>query len=118
AGRGPVLSPCHEGFVDAGSGPIDSADAVLLCGFLGCDLRPFNPLITALPRILHLPVSRAGGWVAHAIDQAVLESNEPRPGGDAVLERLSEMMFVDAARRYLENLPEDSVGCAAGLPEP
>jgi AraC-like DNA-binding protein len=47
----------------------------------------------------------------------VLESNERRPGGDAVLERLSEMMFVDAARRYLESLPEDSVGWLAGLRE-
>src|SRR5215472_7215690 len=111
----PMPISFHEGMVDAGVLPVESADAIAVCGFLGCDLRPFNPLITALPRILHLPASRAGGWVAHAIDQAVLESNEPRPGGDAVLERLSEMLFVDAARRYLENLPEDSVGWLAGL---
>ena len=114
-GQLPVPISFHEGIVDAGPMPIESADAVVVCGFLGCDLRPFNPLITALPRILHLPASRAGGWVAHAIDQAVLESNERRPGGDAVLERLSEMMFVDAARRYLGSLPEDSVGWLAGL---
>jgi AraC-like DNA-binding protein len=114
-GQLPVPISFHEGVVDAGPMPIESADAVVVCGFLGCDLRPFNPLIAALPRILHLPASRAGGWVAHAIDQAVLESNERRPGSDAVLERLSEMMFVDAARRYLENLPEDSVGWLAGL---
>jgi len=23
--------------------PIEDADAVLVCGFLGCDLKPFNP---------------------------------------------------------------------------
>ena len=114
-GQRPVPISFHEGIVDAGPLPIESADAVVVCGFLGCDARPFNPLITALPRILHLPASRAGGWVAHAIDQAVLESNERRPGGDAVLERLSEMMFVDAARRYLDSLPDDSVGWLAGL---
>jgi AraC-like DNA-binding protein len=111
----PVAISFHEGIVDAGPMPIESADAIVVCGFLGCDLRPFNPLIAALPRILHLPASRAGAWVTHAIDQAVLESNERRPGGDAVLERLSEMLFVDAARRYLESLPEDSVGWLAGL---
>ena len=49
------------------------------------------------------------------IDQAVVESNNKRPGGDAVLERLSEMMFVDAARRYLDSLPEDATGWLAGL---
>jgi AraC-like DNA-binding protein len=111
----PVPISFQQGIVEAGPMPIASADAVVVCGFLGCDLRPFNPLIAALPRILHLPTSRAAGWVAHAIDQAVLESNQRRPGGDAVLERLSEMMFVDAARRYLESLPQDSTGWLAGL---
>ena len=91
------------------------ADAILVCGFLGCDLRPFNPLVAALPRILHLPASRTGDWVARVIDQAVIESNNRRPGGDAVLERLSEMMFVDAARRYLDDLPEEATGWLAGL---
>src|SRR4051794_10395076 len=26
----------------------------IICGFLGCDSRPFNPLLTALPRVLHV----------------------------------------------------------------
>lgn len=95
--------------------PVEQAETVLVCGFLGCDLRPFNPLVAALPRMLHLPASRAGGWVGRVIDQAVAESQERRPGGDAVLERLAEMMFVDTARRYLDSLPEDATGWLAGL---
>ena len=113
----PMPISFHEGVVDAGAMPVASADAIAVCGFLGCDLRPFNPLIAALPRILHVPASRAGDWLSRVIEQAVLESNERRPGGDAVLERLSEMMFVDAARRYLEALPAESVGWLAGLRE-
>src|SRR5215469_10691175 len=62
-GRRPVPISFHEGVVDAGPMPIESADAIVVCGFLGCDLRPFNPLVAALPRILHLPAARAGGWV-------------------------------------------------------
>jgi AraC-like DNA-binding protein len=115
--RRPMPISFREGVVDAGPMPIESADAIAVCGFLGCDLRPFNPLVAALPRIMHLPASLAGSWVARVIDQAVVESNERRPGADAVLERLSEMMFVDAARRYLDSLPEDSVGWLAGLRE-
>jgi len=112
----PLPVAVHHGVVNAGAPmPVESADAVLVCGFLGCDLRPFNPLVSALPRILHLPAARAGGWVARVIDQAVIESNEKRPGGDAVLERLSEMMFVDSARRYLDDLPEGATGWLAGL---
>jgi AraC-like DNA-binding protein len=95
--------------------PIDDAEAVAVCGFLGCDLHPFNPLAAALPRIMHVPASRAGGWINRVIEQAVIEANSRRPGGDAVLERLSEMMFVDTTRRYLEDLPEDATGWLAGL---
>lgn len=112
----PMPISYHHGVVEAGAPlPVDSADMVVVCGFLGCDLKPFNPLIAALPHILHLPAARAGDWVSHVINQAVVEYSNPRPGGDAVLERLSEMMFVDAARRYLESLPEDATGWLAGL---
>lgn len=95
--------------------PGEDADALLVCGFLGCDLRPFNPLVSALPRLLHLPAARAGGWMAHVIDQAACESAERRAGADAVLERLAEMMFVDTVRRYLDDLPAEARGWLAGL---
>ena len=112
----PIPISYHHGVVDAGAPfPVEEAQTVTICGFLGCDLRPFNPLVAALPRLLHMPAERSGGWIARVIEQAVLESNSPRPGGNAVLERLAEMMFVDTARRYLENLPEDATGWLAGL---
>ena len=112
----PLPISIRHGVVDEqASLPIEDADAVLVCGFLGCDLKPFNPLIAALPRLLHLPAARAGDWVGRLIDQAVVESNQRRPGGDAVLERLSEMMFIDVARRYLDGLPAAATGWLAGL---
>ncbi|MDB5807868.1 MAG: AraC family transcriptional regulator [Betaproteobacteria bacterium] len=85
------------------------------CGFLGCDLKPFNPLIATLPRLLHLPAADNGAWVAQVISQAVEASHHKRPGGDAVLERISELMFVDALRRHAERLPESGAGWLAGL---
>lgn len=112
----PMPISFHHGVIEPGAPmPVDDADMIAVCGFLGCDLKPFNPLVSALPRLLHLPASRAGGWVERVIDQAVIESNSKRPGGDAVLERLAEMMFVDAARRYIDTLPEDATGWLAGL---
>lgn len=112
----PIPVAFHHGVLEPGASlPVAEAESVLVCGFLGCDTRPFNPLVSALPRLMHLPAPRAGDWVRHVIDQAVAEYNDPRPGGDAVLERLSEMMFVDAARRYLEDLPDDATGWLAGL---
>jgi len=85
------------------------------CGFLGCDLRPFNPLIATLPRLLHLPADGDGAWISQVMRQAVSASRDKRPGGQAVLERISEMMFVDAVRRHVEQLPEESTGWLAGL---
>jgi AraC-like DNA-binding protein len=112
----PMPIAVHQGVMNPGAlMPVEHAETILVCGFLGCDLKPFNPLIAALPRMLHLPASRAGDWVGRVIDQAVVESNERRPGGDAVLERLAEMMFVDAARRYLDGLPDNATGWLAGL---
>lgn len=93
----------------------DGSDATLVCGFLGCDVRPFNPLIGTLPRLMHLRTAENQGWTAEFMRQAVAESQHKRPGGEAMLERMSEMMFVDAVRRYIETLPEESRGWLAGL---
>lgn len=87
----------------------------IACGFLGCDLRPFNPLISTLPRMLHLPAAGDAAWVSQVMRQAISASRNQRPGGQAVLERISEMMFVDALRRYVEQLPAESTGWLAGL---
>lgn len=112
----PMPIAYHHGVCEPGAtAPVADAETVLVCGFLGCDVRPFNPLIAALPRLLHLPAARAGAWIMRVIDQAARESSERRAGSGAVLERLAEMMFVDTARRYLESLPEDATGWLAGL---
>ena len=39
-----------------------------VCGYFGCDARPFNPLLGALPRLLHCPGGPdRGGWLAQVI---------------------------------------------------
>jgi AraC-like DNA-binding protein len=85
----------------------------LVCGFIGVDVRPFNPLLATLPRLMHL--SGAGGRSEQFAQLAAEESARKRPGAEALLERLSEMMFVDAIRRHVEQLPEQSTGWLAGL---
>ncbi|HSL21715.1 MAG TPA: AraC family transcriptional regulator [Vicinamibacterales bacterium] len=93
----------------------------IVCCFLGCDERPFNPLLTALPRTIHL--SRAGneaasGWLTTLLNIAVRESGSARAGRDNILARMSELMFVEAIRRYIETLPPAQVGWLAGLRDP
>ncbi|MEO7640053.1 MAG: cupin domain-containing protein, partial [Ramlibacter sp.] len=101
--------------VQAGTAPTGAGDTMLVCGFLGCDVRPFNPLIAALPRLLHLPSADGQAWAVQCMRQAAAESTNRGPGGSAMLERLSEMLFIDAMRRYLVALPDGSQGWLAGL---
>ncbi len=95
--------------------------ARIVCCFLGLDDRPFNPLLTALPGVIHLRAAgsqAASGWVATLLNIAVHESGSARPGSENVLSRLSELMFVEAIRRHLETIPPAQVGWLAGLRDP
>jgi AraC-like DNA-binding protein len=92
-----------------------TSEANFVCGFIGCDVRPFNPLIATLPRLLHLPAEGSGSWSEQFATFAAAESAAKRPGSEAVLERLAEMMFVDAIRRHVDQLPENTTGWLAGL---
>ncbi len=85
-----------------------------LCGFLGCDRRPFNPLLAALPRRLHMR-GMSSAWFGAFTRQLTEESHLGRPGADTVLTRLAEVMFIEVLRRYLEELPPGQTGWLAGL---
>jgi AraC-like DNA-binding protein len=88
-----------------------------VCGYLGCDTRPFNPLLSSLPALIcdRRPAEGGGGWVTDLFDIALTESGRWRPGTESVLAKLSELMFVEVVRRYLEALPADSRGWLSGL---
>jgi AraC-like DNA-binding protein len=95
-----------------------SPDAAhLVCGYLGCDVRPFNPLLAALPRMLHVSdrVGATRGWLHQFIPVALAESRERRAGGESVLARLSELMFIEVLRRHVESLSPQHTGWLAGL---
>src|SRR5882724_5838885 len=98
-------------------GDAHGAAVHFVCGYLGCDARPFNPLLTALPRVI-LVSGHASSAIAAYVQFALAESKEPRMGGQCVLGRLSELMFVDVVRHYLETLPSDRTGWLAGLRDP
>jgi AraC-like DNA-binding protein len=98
-----------------------SERARLMCGFLGFDERPFNPLLRSLPRVIHLcaeDLRATGAWLQTLLHVAVRESGEGRPGGDNILARVSELMFVEAIRRHVAGLPPSETGWLAGLRDP
>ena len=100
----------HAMAIGAGRPP----SASFVCGFLGCDLRPFNPLLAALPRQLHMP-AMSDGWLDGFTRRLTEEVHLGRAGANGVLTRLAELMFLDLLRRHLEKLPAGQTGWLAGL---
>jgi len=89
----------------------------LVCGYLGCDARPYNPLLSALPRSVHVR-GITGGWLAEFPRQVVAEAWQTRAGGATMLTRMAELMFVEVVRRYTEELSPHQAGWLAGLRDP
>lgn len=97
----------------------DAEECHFVCGFLGCDIRPFNPLLEALPFVVRAPVSPASWqWMAGLLDAAVQATGHGGAGREAMLAKLAELMFVEALRAHLESLPPDARGWVAGLRDP
>lgn len=94
-----------------GQGP---PDATFVCGFFGCDRRPFNPLLAALPRRMHMR-GVANTWLGAFTRQVTEEARLDRAGSDTVIIRLAELMFIEVLRRYLDDLPPGQIGWLAGL---
>lgn len=97
----------------------DGEPSRLVCGYIGCDARPFNPIVSSLPRMIHVRTAEGdGNRTIDLIRIAVEESTNRREGGETVLAKLSELMFVQALRRYIDSLPSDSKGWLSGLRDP
>lgn len=90
-----------------------------ICGFLGCRSRPFNPVLAALPPMIHLRAEAPGSVrMQPLIEFAIAELRDNAKGMRGVLLRLAELMFVEVVRRQLEAAAGEPVGWLAGLHDP
>ncbi len=108
--------PVH---LERGGGGAESTRIV--CCFLGCDDRPFNPLLAALPAVIHVPAARrspAAERLGAMLGLAAREARDQRPGSENFLSRLAELTFVESIRQHLESLPETQSSWLAGLRDP
>jgi AraC-like DNA-binding protein len=94
----------------------DSQPTQVVCGFLGCDARPFEPLLDNLPRVIH---RRGSGHEdspeRRLVELAVRESTHGRAGSSCVLSRLGELLFVEVVRKYVAEQAVPPMGFLAGL---
>lgn len=92
----------------------------LLCGYLNCDAVNFRPLRNALPLLLHVKTrdSDPAGWLKATIDQIVAEVDTPRAGGLSMMERLTEVTFIELLRHQMLSIGSDTRGWLAALADP
>jgi AraC-like DNA-binding protein len=96
-------------------GAPSGTECEVICGFLGCEVGAFNPLLDALPRrMLVARGAEQGGALARLIALTREEMIRPGPGREAVLGRLAELMFLEALRRFIEAYPTET-GWLAGM---
>ncbi|HKE49401.1 MAG TPA: AraC family transcriptional regulator [Rhodanobacteraceae bacterium] len=92
----------------------------LICGYLACEAGLIRPAVAALPRVVRVPIrsDAAGEWLENSIRYAVHQAASAPPGGEVILARLAEVLFTEALRRYLTQLPAERTGWLAGARDP
>ncbi len=109
-----------------------------VCGYLNCDQR-FSPLVEGLPTMLMVrgrddystieavdargvrPTAvpqGSGTWLGTTLKFTINEARTARPGNAAMLGRLTELMFVEILREYIQRLPPEHGGWLAALNDP
>jgi AraC-like DNA-binding protein len=89
----------------------------LLCGYLACEARLAKMLLAGLPSIVRVNVrgSNAGAWLESSVRYALAEARSPRPGGQGVLAKLAEVLFIEVLRLYMHEQREGRTGWLAGV---
>lgn len=89
----------------------------LVCGYLACDARLARMLLAGLPQVVRVNVrgSNAGTWLEASVRYALAEARSPRPGGAGVLAKLSEVLFIEVLRLYMNEQTEGRTGWLAGV---
>ncbi len=91
-----------------------------VCGFMVCDPRLSEAFLAGLPPMLkvHVVNEPSGQWLENSIRFSVNEVSGSYAGSGLVLAKLSEVLFVETLRRYINALPPDQIGWLAGARDP
>jgi len=93
------------------------ATTKLVCGYLACDARLARMLLAGLPPLLKVSVrgSEAGQWLETSVRYALAEARSPRPGGQGLLAKLAEVLFIEVLRIYMNEQAQQCTGWLAGV---
>lgn len=91
-----------------------------ICGYMACEPQLSRVFLGGLPSVLRINIRNdaSGQWLEDSIRYSVGNADASRPGGEAVIAKLSEVLFVEALRRYIAQLPPEQTGWLAGVRDP
>jgi len=91
-----------------------------VCGYMACEPRLSEVFLAGLPKMLRVHVAKepSGQWLENSIRFSVGEVNGSNAGSGLVLAKLSEVLFVETLRRYINTLPPEQTGWLAGARDP
>jgi AraC-like DNA-binding protein len=91
-----------------------------VCGFMACEPRLSEVFLAGLPKIfkVHVADEPSGQWLRNSIRFSVGEANGSNAGSGLVVAKLSEVLFVETLRRYINSLPPHQTGWLAGARDP
>ncbi|WP_269582521.1 AraC family transcriptional regulator [Roseibium sp. Sym1] len=109
-------SPHFETMVHGGGGAVTR----MTCGVLRVDHAAADRLVSLLPNAILLDSfkPRAGDWVNQTLTYLAEEAREPRPGGETVLTRLTDILVVQAIRAWLDSTGDQATGWLAAMRDP
>ena len=92
----------------------------LVCGYMACEPELSRVFLGGLPAIVKVNIraEATGQWLENSIRYSVDSADVSKPGGEAVVARLSEVLFIETLRRYIAGLPERHSGWLAGVRDP
>jgi AraC-like DNA-binding protein len=87
-----------------------------VCGYMACDPQLSNVFLGGLPTLFKVSIRNyaSGKWLENSIRFSVEQADRVRAGGEAVLAKLSELVFIETLRMYIAQLPAEQTGWLAG----
>ena len=93
------------------------AAATLICGAVRFEHPAARSLVALLPELIH--VDAAGStdleWMAGTLRLMAAEARQLRPGGEAVITRLGDILVIQAVRSWIETDPGARTGWLGAL---
>ena len=95
------------------------ATSVLICGSFSLEEAEDHPVLTLLPKVMHLRggMSPSDTWLRSMSRFLIAEASTMKPGTATILSRLTDILFVQVLRAWLAEHP-DHPSWLSGLNDP